>query len=165
MSDRKLSSGFSSAKRSAEHGFNPAKRSAEHGFNPAKRSAEHGFNPAKRSAEHGFTLIELIVALAIFSLAALALLRLEGTTLTSTAMLADRAVGQIVVHNLGVEVLTDPGPPAFGTATGSVVNAGRTWRWTRTVKRTDDARLARIDFTVTGDDGRPAGSLSLARPI
>ena len=151
--------------RDRQSGFTFSWRSAEHGFTPLRRSAEHGFMSSWRSAEHGFTLIELMVALAIFSLMTLALLRLQGTTLSSTAMLADRAVGQIVVHNLGVEVLTDPTPPAFGEATGSVVNAGRTWRWTRNVKRTDDARLARIDFVVTNDSGRNAGSLSLARPL
>ncbi len=41
---------------------------------------ESGFESQWRSAEHGFTLIEMMVALAIFSLAALALLRLEGAT-------------------------------------------------------------------------------------
>nr|MDQ4088649.1 prepilin-type N-terminal cleavage/methylation domain-containing protein [Pseudomonadota bacterium] len=38
-------------------------------------SASHGGSP-----EAGFTLIEMLVALAIFSLAALALLRLGGAT-------------------------------------------------------------------------------------
>ena len=125
---------------------------------------ETGFTPLKRSAEHGFTLIEMMVALAIFSLAALAIIRLEGATLSSTAVLVDRAIGQIVVRNLAVEVLTDPVPPAFGTAGGTVVNAGRTWRWTRDVKRTEDARIVRIDLAVTDDSGRPGGALSLARP-
>lgn len=115
--------------------------------------------------EHGFTLIEMLVALAIFSLAALALLRLEGVTLTSTASLSDRAIGQIVARNLAVEVLSDPRAPAFGTASGKIVNGGRTWRWTRAVTRTDDVRIARIDLAVTDDAGRPSGKLSLARAV
>jgi general secretion pathway protein I len=125
---------------------------------------ERDRTPLKRPAQHGFTLIEMMVALAIFSLAALALIRLEGATLSSTAVLADRAIGQIVVRNLAVQLLTDPLPPAFGTANGTVVNAGRTWRWTRDVKRTEDVRIVRIDLAVTDDAGRPGGALSLARP-
>jgi general secretion pathway protein I len=115
--------------------------------------------------EAGFTLIETLVAMAIFSLAALALLRLEGATLSSTAMLSDRALGQIVARNLSVELMSDVRAPAFGEANGSVVNAGRTWRWVRNVKRTDDARIVRIDIAITDDAGRPSGALSMARTI
>lgn len=114
-------------------------------------------------SESGFTLIEMLVALAIFSLATLALLRLEGTTLKSTAGLVDRAIGQTVVRNLAVDILTDPAPPSFGNSSGSVVNGGRSWSWTRSVTRTDDIRIARVDLTVTDEAGRPAGKLSFAR--
>jgi general secretion pathway protein I len=115
--------------------------------------------------EQGFTLIETLVAMAIFSLAALALLRLEGATLSSTSMLADRVLGQIVVRNLAVQVMTDARAPAFGKAAGSVVNAGRTWRWVQETKRTEDVRIMRIDIIVTDDVGRTSGALSLARPV
>ena len=126
---------------------------------------ERGFRSSWRSAEHGFTLIETLVALAIFSLAALALLRLEGATLSSTAVLTDRAVGQIVVRNLAVEVMTDNRAPPVGETSGTVVNAGRTWRWARLTKQTDDLRIVRIDLTVVDDAGRSSGALSLARTV
>jgi general secretion pathway protein I len=126
---------------------------------------ERGFTPLWRSAENGFTLIETLVALAIFSLAALALLRLEGATISSTAMLSDRAVGQIVTHNLAVQVMTDLRAPAIGDARGAVVNAGRTWTWTRQTKRTDDSRIVRVDIAVKDDAGRQSGALSMARTI
>lgn len=115
--------------------------------------------------EDGFTLIELMVALAIFSLAALALLRLEGATLKSTATIADNAIGQIVVRNLAVQVLTDARAPAIGEAQGNVVNAGRTWRWVQNTKTTADPRIVRVDIRVLDDRGRGAGAISLARPI
>ena len=73
-----------------------------------------------RSAEQGFTLIEMLVALAIFSLAALALLRLGGATATNSARLNDQAIAKIVARNLAVETLTDPQPPAFGASAGEV---------------------------------------------
>lgn len=114
---------------------------------------------------NGFTLIEMLVALAVFSLAALALLRLEGATLASTAMLSDRAVGQTVARNLAVELLSDPAAPSFGKANGKVINGGRNWTWTRTVARTDDVRIVRIDIAVLDDAGRPSGALTLARPV
>ena len=132
---------------------------------PSRRSAENGFTPLSRSAENGFTLIEMLVALAIFSLAALALLRLEGATLFSTQRLADTTVAQIVARNLAVGLLTDPRPPTFGTDQGDVSNAGATWRWTRETRRTDDSRIVRIDLAVADAAGRPMTRLSLARAV
>ena len=114
--------------------------------------------------DDGFTLIETLVALAIFSLAALALLRLEGATVSSAAMLEDHAVAQIVARNLAVQLLTDPRPPAIGAAQGSIVNAGRRWGWARTTRRTDDARIVRIDLSVRDDRMRQSAALMLARP-
>ena len=114
--------------------------------------------------EAGFTLIEMLVALAIFSLAALALLRLSGATATNSARLADRAIAQTVARNLAVEVLTDPAPPPFGTLAGEAVNGGRRWRWTRTTARSPEARIQQIEIQVSNDSGGPGrASLTVFR--
>ncbi|HTU12264.1 MAG TPA: type II secretion system minor pseudopilin GspI [Allosphingosinicella sp.] len=115
-------------------------------------------------AENGFTLIEMLVALAIFSLAALALLRLGGATATNSASLSDQAIAQIVARNLAVETLTDPQPPAFGASQGDAVNAGRRWRWTRTVSRSPEARIQQIEILVQPEAGGPGrASLTVFR--
>lgn len=105
----------------------------------------------------------MMVALAVFSLAALALLRLQGATVSSTAVIETRALGQIVANNLAVEALTDAVPPPLGKSEGAVENGGRQWRWTRITKRTADVRIVRIDIGVVDEFGRPGGALSLAR--
>jgi general secretion pathway protein I len=113
--------------------------------------------------ETGFTLVEMLVALAIFSLAALALLRLEGATVSSTARLQEQALAQMVARNLAVEALTDPVPPALGERRGQAVNAGRTWRWTRRTARSPEPRILQIRIEVASDHGRDAASLTLFR--
>lgn len=118
-----------------------------------------------RLSSSGFTLIELVVALAVFSIAAMALLRLEGATLQSTAVLQDRLIGQIVARNIAVEALTDPIAPTFGRTAGEETNAGRVWRWTRIARRSGEARLARIDIAVVDDRGQPAGALTVFRLV
>lgn len=105
---------------------------------------------APQRATQGFTLLEMLVALAVFSLAALALLRLEGATLRQTADLDDKALAQLVARNKAVELLTDPAPPPIGRSQGEVVNGGRRWRWTTATTRTPDERLVRVDIAVTG---------------
>lgn len=113
--------------------------------------------------ERGFTLIETLVALAVFGIAALALLRLEGLTVASTARLQDRLMGQIVARNVGLWALTDPVPPAIGALAGEDGNGGRTWPWTRTTTRIADGALLRIDVTVRDQGGTPVGALTLFR--
>jgi general secretion pathway protein I len=118
----------------------------------------------EKTGQQGFTLIEMLVALAIFSLAALALLRLGGATATNSASLSDQAVAQIVARNLAVETLSDPQPPVFGTSQGDAANGGRRWRWTRTVSRSPEARIQQIEILVQPEAGGPGrASLTLFR--
>lgn len=138
-------------------------RDDESGFTPLWRSAEKGFKSLWRSAENGFTLIELMVALAIFSLVALTLLKLQGTIVRNSGEIASQAMGQIVAHNMAVETLTDPRAPSLGKAEGMTDNGGKRWSWTRTTAATADARFVRIDIAVSDEAGRPAGALTLAR--
>ncbi|HEY0149505.1 MAG TPA: type II secretion system minor pseudopilin GspI [Allosphingosinicella sp.] len=114
-------------------------------------------------SETGFTLIEMLVALAIFSLAALALLRLEGATVKNTALLQDQAMAQIVARNLAVETITDPVAPALGLAQGTTVNGNRRWRWIRNTGASPEPRIQMIHIAVLNDTGREAARLTVFR--
>jgi general secretion pathway protein I len=121
-------------------------------------SARASFGAARTAAapaQNGFTLIEMLVALAIFSLAALALLRLGGATATNSARLDGQAMAQLVARNIAVETLTDPEPPAFGTTGGLTVDGGRRWRWSRVVARSPEARIQQIAIAVDPEEGGP----------
>jgi len=115
--------------------------------------------------EKGFTLLEMLVALAVFSLAALALVRLQGVTLHTAADLDSKAMGQIVARNLMVEVQTDPASPSLGNEEGEVDNGGRRWHWTREVKATDDKRLLQVNLTVDGQVGSSPVVLTFVRVV
>ena len=106
----------------------------------------------------GFTLIEIMVALAVFSLAAMALLRLEGATIRGAATLDTTLAAGMVARTVAIEAVTDAQAPALGRTDGHAANGGRDWAWTRVVSGTGDARIVRIDVSVAG-----AGEQVLAR--
>ncbi len=99
----------------------------------------------------GFTLIELLVALAVFSLAALALLKLSGENARAAADVETRTVAAIVADNLAVTALTSVDPPPEGETTGTTPMAGRDWRWRRIVTATPDPAMIRIEVKVSED--------------
>lgn len=122
---------------------------------------------AEAPSHNGFTLLEIMVALAIFSLAALAMVRLQGYSVRSTGDLGGSALAWQVARNVAVEILSNPAPPALGESQGEERNGGQEWQWTATTRKTDDARLLRIDIAVAGT-GNAAGRkarLMIARPV
>jgi general secretion pathway protein I len=118
-------------------------------------------------SRNGFTLLEIMVALAIFSLAALAMVRLQGYSVRSTANLGDSGMAWQVARNVAVEILSNPAPPTLGETSGEEVNGGQQWRWTATTAKTDDARLVRVDIAVTGIGNAVLrkARLTIARPV
>ena len=112
----------------------------------------------------GFSLIEMVVALGVFSLAALALLNLMGEGVRSAVRAETRALGAVVAENVAVEAVVARDPPSLGTQDGQVQLAGRDWRWTRTVTATPDPGVLRIDVSVT-DNGEHAADLAVFRSV
>lgn len=101
-----------------------------------------------QAEKNGFTLLELLVALAVFAIAALALLQMEGASISRTADLDQRLLREIVAQNMAAEILSDPAPPSTGTATGTITNAGRSFQWTRAVAPLADYGVLGITLTV-----------------
>lgn len=118
-------------------------------------------------SRNGFTLLEIMVALAIFSLAALAMVRLQGYSVRSTSQLGESGLAWQVARNVAVEILSNPSPPILGETGGEEVNGGQNWRWTATTKKTDDARLVLVDINVAGTGIASArkAQLTIARPV
>ena len=117
----------------------------------------------RRRSTGGFTLIEIMVALAVFSLAALALVRLESATVRGASTIDETLAAAMLARTLAAEAATAARAPTLGIASGSEDNGGRTWRWTRTVEPTADSRILRIDVAVADPRGIRRGSATLVR--
>ncbi len=107
--------------------------------------------PAPRNSA-GFSLIEVMVALAIFGMAAVALLRLTGVSLASAGTLADRQYAAIVARNQALEARLAAQPPAAGT--GRERGGQRLWEWRRSVAPGPAPGTALVRIDVIGDGGQ-----------
>ncbi|MGB5723413.1 MAG: type II secretion system minor pseudopilin GspI [Parasphingorhabdus sp.] len=120
--------------------------------------------PGAKSDQRGFTLIEMLVALSVFSLAALALIRLQAFTTHNAAELELRVVAQSVVGNRAVEILTDPRPPSLGDSSGEEQNGGLGWTWTQSAQLTEEGRFIQVDITAREKISGAPASLTILRP-
>ncbi|NDJ56022.1 type II secretion system minor pseudopilin GspI [Enterobacteriaceae bacterium 4M9] len=77
----------------------------------------------------GMTLLEVLVALAIFSLAALALLQSLGQLASGTGRLADKYWADTVAENQLVALKLQNIWPALRWTQGESEQAGQTWYW------------------------------------
>jgi general secretion pathway protein I len=115
-------------------------------------------------AERGFTLIEIMVALAVFSLAAMALVRLESATIRGASILDETLVAQMVARNVAIDAVTAAQPPTAGRVTGVETNGGQAWTWTRQVSALGGSSVLRIDVSVADRTGTQLGRLTMVRP-
>lgn len=117
-----------------------------------------------RRAEQGFTLVEMLVALAVFSVAVVALLNVSGESTRTAYGLEERVLASVVAENRAVETMSATAPPALGQTEGVERLGERDWRWTRRISATSDADVLRVDVIVRPARGAaPAGELTVFR--
>lgn len=110
----------------------------------------------------GFSLIEMLVALAVFSLVVLGLLNLAGENTRTAFVIEERLLAGVVADNRAVEAMTLRAAELAGATAGTEDAGGRTWRWTRKMGETDDGGIVRIDIDVMPDgEDRIAAEASL----
>lgn len=99
----------------------------------------------------GFSLLELLVALAVFGLLVLALLQLAGENTRTLTMLQEQWLAGVVAGNQAVEAALLAGT-ALPATDGATRLAGRDWRWRRHVEATTVDGLVRVEVDVRAAD-------------
>lgn len=100
-----------------------------------------------KTRSRAFTFIEVLVALAIASIALLGLLRLHLLSM-ATADAAQAMTQAVFVAQEQIAEASAGGFPKQGTATGSVERNGQQFTWRTEIK--DIARSGHGDFTLNG---------------
>lgn len=100
----------------------------------------------------GFTLLEVMIALAVFAIVAAALVKNAALTVKQTRTLEDKSVAYWVAQNRLAELRAKPRSgqtfPAPGSTTDTVNMAGRPWDVTVDVTSTDNKDVRRVTVSV-----------------
>lgn len=107
----------------------------------------------KRAA--GFTLLEVLVALAIFALVAASVLTATARSLQTASRLEDKTLAMWIADNQLVELQLSKNPVAEGRDQGEVDFAGRRWQWQSEVQATREPDMRRVTLWVAPVE--PAG--------
>lgn len=122
-----------------------------------KIAVKHSLQQLKR----GFTLIEVMLAMAIFSVAGIAILGTADTNARNLGHLESKIVASWIASNQMVEVTLDTTWPPKNNRKGKVELAGQEWFWQQKVIKTTDKDLRAIVMEVRLQEKDEAALTSL----
>ena len=114
-----------------------------------------------RKLEKGFTLIEVMLAMAVFSIAGIAILGTADTNARNLGYLESKILASWVASNQLVEITLDDTWPPKNNKKGKVDLAGLEWFWQQKVVKTTDKDMRAIVLEVRLDEKDPSALTSL----
>ncbi|MCJ8302026.1 type II secretion system minor pseudopilin GspI [Shewanella sp.] len=99
----------------------------------------------------GMTLLEVIVALAVFSIAAVSITKSLGDQIANMPILEERTYAQWVADNVMVDARLEAKFPDIGKKDGEMELAGLDWYWRKEIVKTSDDKFRMIRVSVSND--------------
>jgi len=109
----------------------------------------------------GFTLIEVMLAMAVFAIAGVALLGVADNNYRHISHIEEQMFANWVASNQLVEVSLDKTWPPKNNRKGKVEMAGRTWYWQQKVIKTTNKELRAVNMQVRLNEDDELVSASL----
>jgi general secretion pathway protein I len=111
--------------------------------------------------QKGFTLIEVMLAMAVFSIAGIAILGTADTNARNLGYLESKIIASWVASNQLVEITLDTSWPPKNNKKGKVALAGQDWFWQQKVVKTTDKDMRAIVMEVRLDEKKSTSLTSL----
>ena len=128
-------------------------------FNPTPFSSTllrhriYGRSIHLQGPQTGFTLLEVMIALAIFAMASLTVMQVSGTTLSHQARLKERMLGDWLADNQSALLYLQAGSResalAYQTQQGETVVDGQPWYWRTRAVEGDNRTLQAMDIEIS----------------
>ncbi len=111
------------------------------------------------SRQRAFTLLEVLVALAIFATVAAAVLTAAASSVRNAARLEEKALAGWIADNQLVELQLQRPSPGTGRNQREISYAGRDWQLQETIDSTSDPAMRRVTLWVAPRDRRSSDSI------
>ncbi|MDE1465001.1 type II secretion system minor pseudopilin GspI [Spartinivicinus poritis] len=102
-----------------------------------------------KSKTKGFTLLEVMVALAIFASAAAVLVISDGSAIKQTIYLEEKILASWIAENQLARMQLEAQWPELGKKEGTVSFAQRNWKVTTEVSKTSQENFNKVELTVS----------------
>ena len=123
----------------------------------------HILSPSIKNSR-GFTLLEVMLAMAVFAIAGVALIGTAGNNARNLSQLEQQMFSQWVASNQLVNASLSKSWPPKNNQTGSEKMAGREWFWKIKVLKTADKNMKAIEVEVkleeNKEQSKPLSSLT-----
>ena len=98
--------------------------------------------------QRGFTLLEVLVALAVFSVAAMSLMKVSESQFRVSQHLEEKTFAHWIALNMITEMQVNQDWPRIGEQTGKISMASREWKVIIKTQATPVARVRRVELVV-----------------
>jgi len=120
--------------------------------------------PKATKTEQGFTIVETLVALFVFALAGVALITMQGQSISALSRVESRALANLVAENQLIEAMAKRSTLQLGIERGETTLGGKSWRWELEIAPTDDPTTLRLKSqTYEGQSESPEASVTAYR--
>jgi general secretion pathway protein I len=116
-------------------------------------ASQAGARQAHLSRDGGFTLLEILIALAILSIAFASIITVAANQSVNVSYLRDKTLAHWVAMNQITELQISNKWPATGKQQGDEEMGLHKWHWQRTVSQTPDDRVRKMEIAVFRNRG------------
>ncbi len=108
----------------------------------------------KTAPQRGFTLLEVLISLAILTIALGAIVQTTANSTNNLSHLVNKSFAHWVALNKATELQVEEKWPATGTQTGRYEMANREWYWSIKISETNDAYVRKMEISISEESNQ-----------
>ncbi|MCF6281045.1 MAG: type II secretion system minor pseudopilin GspI [Candidatus Polarisedimenticolaceae bacterium] len=109
----------------------------------------------------GFTLLEVLISLAILTIALGAIVQTTGNSTNNLTHLVNKSFAHWVALNKATELQIEEQWPTAGNQSGEYEMANRAWHWQVKISETNDINVRKMEISVSEENHKESPLISL----